>query len=69
MSLRCICQRARWAWVSNWRLAGASRRSLAYAYRLGWTTILSSYHLTTPQRTYGLSPVSFYGGTALEVYL
>ena len=36
---------------------------------LGLDYYLSSYQLTTSQRSWGLSPISFYGGTALEVYL
>lgn len=36
---------------------------------LGLDYYPSSYQLTTSQRSWGLSPVSFYGGTALEVYL
>lgn len=36
---------------------------------LGLDYYPSSYHLTTPQQRFGLHPISFYGGTALEVYL
>jgi len=36
----CMRPGAGGAGVSNWRLAGASRRSLACAYPSGWTTIL-----------------------------
>ena len=49
----------------RWRFT----KELGLRLPLGLDYYPSSYHLTTPQRTYGLSPVSFYGGTALEVYL
>lgn len=49
----------------RWRFT----KELGLRLPLGLDYYPSFYHLTTPQRTYGLSPVSFYGGTALEVYL